>query len=62
VCGGLLVSQLLTLYITPAVYLMFESIGARLGAGKRDVIPAAGAHPAPVPAHDVASKRPAAAE
>jgi HAE1 family hydrophobic/amphiphilic exporter-1 len=52
VVGGLAVSQLLTLYITPSVYLFMEWIGAKLGAGRREHIP---------PAREVAPAQPRAA-
>jgi HAE1 family hydrophobic/amphiphilic exporter-1 len=41
VVGGLAVSQLLTLYITPSVYLFMEWVGEKLGVGRREHIPAA---------------------
>jgi HAE1 family hydrophobic/amphiphilic exporter-1 len=46
VVGGLAVSQLLTLYITPSVYLFMEWVGEKLGAGRREHIPAAEEPPA----------------
>jgi HAE1 family hydrophobic/amphiphilic exporter-1 len=49
VVGGLAVSQLLTLYITPAIYLTFETFGDYLGLGRREHIPAATEIPAEPP-------------
>ena len=49
-----MVSQLLTLFITPAVYLLLEEFGTRIGAGRRETVPAdtadelAAAKPVPV--------------
>jgi multidrug efflux pump len=41
IVGGLVVSQVLTLFTTPVIYLLFDSIGRRFGAGRG---------PAPAPA------------
>jgi multidrug efflux pump subunit AcrB len=34
IVGGLLISQLLTLYTTPVIYLWFDRLGARFGRKK----------------------------
>jgi multidrug efflux pump len=47
IVGGLIMSQLLTLYTTPVVYLTFDRLRLRMG-GKRQVVPL-GAGQAPVP-------------
>jgi HAE1 family hydrophobic/amphiphilic exporter-1 len=40
VVGGLLVSQALTLYITPVLYLYLDRLGSWLGGKKRQAVPA----------------------
>jgi multidrug efflux pump len=43
--GGLIVSQLLTLFTTPVIYLGFDALGRRWG--KKDVIPGSTRDPSP---------------
>jgi multidrug efflux pump len=48
IVGGLIISQILTLYTTPVIYLYMERLGRYLGGKKREAIPApapAGPHP-----------------
>jgi HAE1 family hydrophobic/amphiphilic exporter-1 len=55
VVGGLLVSQLLTLYITPVYYSYIEGLRLRLAERKQATRPApVTAHPAPSPAEGMA--------
>jgi HAE1 family hydrophobic/amphiphilic exporter-1 len=39
VAGGLLLSQVLTLYITPVIYTYLDRLGARLSFGRGSPIP-----------------------
>ncbi len=49
IVGGLLVSQLLTLYTTPVVYLAFERLRLRLGGRAAAPVPGVGQTPVPQP-------------
>jgi multidrug efflux pump len=36
--GGLLLSQVLTLYTTPIIYIFFDNLGRRLGSHKSSLV------------------------
>jgi hydrophobic/amphiphilic exporter-1 (mainly G- bacteria), HAE1 family len=58
VVGGLLVSQVLTLYITPVYYVYIENLRLRLSRG-RATVPAVGAAQEPVPVAFISDAPPA---
>jgi len=39
VCGGLIVSQAVTLYITPVLYVYLDRLGQRIGGKRRRAVP-----------------------
>jgi multidrug efflux pump len=47
IIGGLIVSQMLTLYTTPVIYLAFDRLAARVAARRRATDAGAGLAPAP---------------
>ena len=51
IIGGLLVSQVLTLYTTPVIYLMLDRLHRRLGGARRSEPAAAPALPVPQSSH-----------
>ena len=49
IVGGLIFSQMLTLYTTPVIYLFFDGVANRIAARRRRGQPPDGAPPAPQP-------------
>ena len=45
IVGGLIVSQVLTLYTTPVIYLAFDRLATRFGRGKNSVPATDTGHP-----------------
>ncbi|HTS02636.1 MAG TPA: multidrug efflux RND transporter permease subunit [Thermoanaerobaculia bacterium] len=50
IVGGLIFSQLLTLYTTPVIYLYFDRLAGRLTKRRKEAHPSRGSAPAPEPA------------